>query len=94
LLWFENHRDFEVNREDADDCKPEKILDERFETLLKSAWKPIGSRMRACIGRPVAWQQALLVTALILQVFDLKLDDPAYELRLKQSLTVKPQTSS
>ena len=36
--------------------------------------------MRACIGRAFAWQEALLVCALILQNFDLRLDDPNYEI--------------
>jgi len=67
------------------------MLDERFEKLLKSAWKPFRNGIRACISRPFAWQEALLVTALILQVLDLKLDGPPYEPRVKQTLTIKPR---
>lgn len=47
--------------------------------------------MRACIGRPFAWQEALLVTAILLQNFDFRMDDPSYELKIKSTLTIKPQ---
>ena len=53
--------------------------------------QPFGNGSRSCIGRPFAWQEATLITALILQNFDVKLDDPAYNLRLKQTLTIKPK---
>ena len=32
-----------------------------------------------------------MVTAIILQNFDMQLDDPAYQLRIKQALTIKPK---
>lgn len=41
-------------------------------------------------GRPFAWQEAQIALALIIQRFDFVLDDPSYELELKQSLTIKP----
>lgn len=47
--------------------------------------------MRACIGRAFAWQEALLATALILQNFDVTLDDPTYEMKVVQTLTIKPK---
>ena len=84
-------RDPEVYGADANDFRPERMLDENFKKLPKSAWMPFGTGIRSCIGRPFAWQEALLVTALVLQSFDLKLDDPAYELRIKQTLTIKPR---
>ena len=83
-------RDPEIYGEDADEFKPERMLKETFDKLPQSAWKPFGTGVRACIGRPLAWQEALLATALILQNFDLKMDDPSYELRIKQTLTIKP----
>ena len=52
--------------------------------------QPFGNGVRACIGRPFAWQEALMALALILQNFDLKLDDPSYQLHLKSTLTIKP----
>ena len=53
--------------------------------------QPFGSGTRACIGRALAWQEAVLVMALILQNFDVKLDDASYKLKLKQTLTIKPK---
>lgn len=47
--------------------------------------------MRACIGRPFAWQEALLVTAILLQNFNFSMDDPSYVLQIKQTLTIKPK---
>ena len=84
------HRDPEVYGADAVEFRPERMLDENFNQLPSAAWKPFGTGVRACIGRPFAWQEALLVTALVLQSFDLRLDDPAYQLRIKQTLTIKP----
>ena len=90
-LISKSQQDPDVYGEDAKEFKPERMMDGNFQNLPKSAWKPFGSGMRACIGRPFAWQEALLVTALVLQTFDLKLDDPSYEVRVKQTLTVKPR---
>jgi cytochrome P450/NADPH-cytochrome P450 reductase len=47
--------------------------------------------MRACIGRPFAWQEAMLAVATLLQNFDFRLDDPSYELAIKSTLTIKPK---
>lgn len=85
------HRDLQVYGPDADEFKPERMLDENFEKLPKHAWKPFGNGMRACIGRPFAWQEALLVVAILLQNFDFSMDNPSYDLRIKQSLTLKPK---
>ena len=46
--------------------------------------------MRACIGRPFAWQEALLTTATLLQTFRFTKANPSYTLQIKSSLTVKP----
>lgn len=77
--------------DDAAEFKPDRMLDENFAKLPKNAWKPFGTGMRACIGRAFAWQEAVLVTALILQNFDLRLNDPNYEMRIVQALTIKPK---
>jgi cytochrome P450/NADPH-cytochrome P450 reductase len=47
--------------------------------------------MRGCIGRPFAWQEALLTTCLLLQNFNFRMNDPSYELSIMQTLTVKPK---
>lgn len=91
LVLSKIHRDPDVYGPDADEFKPERMLDEKFEKLPKNAWKPFGNGMRACIGRPFAWQEALLVVAILLQNFNFQMDNPSYDLRIKQSLTVKPK---
>ncbi|KAJ4361247.1 hypothetical protein N0V95_002065 [Ascochyta clinopodiicola] len=83
-------RDPKVYGEDAHEFRPERMMDGKFEKLPKGAWKPFGTGLRACIGRAFAWQEALLVTAMLLQKFDFRLDDPSYELKIKSSLTIKP----
>jgi cytochrome P450/NADPH-cytochrome P450 reductase len=94
LLLAESHLDPNVYGDNAKDFVPERMLDESFERLTKEypdCWKPFGTGMRACIGRPFAWQEAVLVMAMLLQNFDFILDDPSYELQYKQTLTTKPK---
>ncbi|KAM5535289.1 hypothetical protein V8D89_011043 [Ganoderma adspersum] len=83
-------RDPKVWGEDADHFRPERMLDGKFEALPPNAWQPFGFGMRACIGRPFAWQEAQLTLVTVLQRFDLIMDDPSYELKVKQTLTIKP----
>lgn len=85
------HQDPAVYGEDANEWKPERMLDENFNKLPPNSWKPFGNGQRACIGRPFAWQEALLVVAMLLQKFDLFMDDSQYQLHLKQTLTIKPK---
>ncbi|KAF8857384.1 cytochrome P450 [Acephala macrosclerotiorum] len=83
-------RDPSVYSEDANEFRPERMMGENFKKLPSAAWKPFENGVRACIGRAFAWQEALMVTAMLLQSFDFQLDDPAYKLRIKQTLTIKP----
>ncbi|KAJ5115834.1 Oxidoreductase FAD/NAD(P)-binding [Penicillium angulare] len=85
------HRDPKIWGPDADEFKPERMLDENFEKLPKNAWKPFGNGMRGCIGRAFAWQEALLVVAILLQNFNFQMANPSYDLRIKQTLTIKPK---
>jgi cytochrome P450/NADPH-cytochrome P450 reductase len=94
LLLARSHLDPAVYGDTANDFVPERMLDENFERLNKefpNCWKPFGNGMRACIGRPFAWQEALLVMAMLLQNFNFVLDDPNYTLQIKQTLTIKPK---
>ncbi|KZO97728.1 fatty acid hydroxylase [Calocera viscosa TUFC12733] len=84
-------RDQTVWGEDAAEFKPERMLDGKFEALPPNSWKPFGNGARACIGRPFAWQESLMMMATLLQKFDLRFDDPSYHLQLKQTLTTKPK---
>ncbi|KAK1838627.1 bifunctional P-450/NADPH-P450 reductase [Colletotrichum chrysophilum] len=88
------HLDPVVYGDSAKDFVPERMLDESFERLQKefpNSWKPFGNGMRACIGRPFAWQEALLATAMLLQNFNFTMDDPNYQLKIAESLTIKPK---
>lgn len=76
--------------DDAAEFKPERMMDDKFSQLPKNAWKPFGNGERGCIGRPFAWQESILAIAMLLQNFNFRLDDPAYRLRTKQTLTIKP----
>uniref|UniRef100_A0A0W0F1E3 Putative fatty acid hydroxylase n=1 Tax=Moniliophthora roreri TaxID=221103 RepID=A0A0W0F1E3_MONRR len=88
--WL-NHRDPVVWGNDAEEFKPERMLDGKFEALPPNAWQPFGYGMRGCIGRPFAWQEVALILASMIQKFDLELADPSYTLIIKQSLTIKPK---
>lgn len=90
-LLHKIHRDPAVYGEDANEFKPERMLDEPFSKLPPNSWKPFGNGARGCIGRPFAWQEALIVIAMLLQYFDFSLDNPQYELQLKATLTIKPK---
>jgi cytochrome P450/NADPH-cytochrome P450 reductase len=88
------HRDPLVYGSDADEFRPDRMIDSEFEERNRqfpNCWKPFGNGMRGCIGRFFAWQQALLVTAMLLQSFDLSMSDPGYRLKTKQTITMKPE---
>ncbi|WYZ44923.1 hypothetical protein EsH8_VIII_000239 [Colletotrichum jinshuiense] len=79
--------------EDANEFKPERMMDDNFNRITKefpNCWKPFGNGMRGCIGRPFAWQEALLVMVMLLQNFNFVLD-PNYSFGIKQTLTIKPK---
>ncbi|KAL3471658.1 cytochrome P450 [Aspergillus californicus] len=93
-LLAKSHLDTEIYGDDATEFKPERMADAVFNERQKkhpNAWKPFGNGMRACIGRPFAWQEALLVMAMLLQNFDFSFADPEYALKFKQTLTIKPK---
>jgi cytochrome P450/NADPH-cytochrome P450 reductase len=69
---------------------PDRFAPERVESIPANAWKPFGTGARACIGRVFAMQEATLVLASLLWHFELS-DPYGYELRVKESLTLKPE---
>jgi len=92
-LFASVHRDPVVYGSDADEFRPDRMLESEFEERNRrfpNSWKPFGNGMRGCIGRFFAWQQALLVTAMLLQHFDVSMSDPLYRLKTKQTITMKP----
>lgn len=84
------HCDKRVYGANAAEFKPERMLDEAFEKLPRGAWKPFGNGVRGCIGRAFAWQEGLLALTMVLQNFDIYMDDPNYNLQVKETLTMKP----
>jgi cytochrome P450/NADPH-cytochrome P450 reductase len=89
VLLSQLHRDPKVwNR--PEEFLPERMLNGGFENLPPNSWKPFGNGQRGCIGRPFAWQESLLAIALILKHFNIEFIDPTYDLRIKQTLTIKP----
>lgn len=94
LLVAKSQLDPAVFGETANEFQPERCLEENFDRLNKefpNCWKPFGNGMRACIGRPFAWQEAIIVMAMLLQNFNFMPDDPNYHLSIKQTLTIKPK---
>ena len=85
------HRDPAVWGEDAETFRPERFAQEEAEQLPPNAWKPFGNGARACIGRTFAMQEAQLVLAMLLQRFDIVLEDPGYVLEVAETLTLKPE---
>lgn len=68
-----------------------RILSRENHFPLANKLKPFGNGMRACIGRPFAWQEALLAVATLLQVFRFTKAHPSYTLKIRTSLTIKPK---
>ena len=63
---------------------------EREAKMPPHAYKPFGNGQRACIGRQFAMTEATLVLGMILQRFKL-VDHTRYQLKIKESLTIKPE---
>ena len=84
------HKDPQAWGPDPDEFRPERMLDGGFDNAKPNSWKPFGNGIRACIGRAFAIQESLLAIASIVQNFDLELVDPGYDLKIKFSLTIKP----
>ena len=85
------HRDPAVWGSDAGVFDPDRFAFERAATLPPNAWKPFGNGQRSCIGRGFALQEAALFLAMLLQRFDITPADPDYQLKIKQTLTIKPE---
>jgi len=68
---------------------PDRFAAHREESRPAHLFKPFGTGERACIGRQFALHEATLVLGLLVHRY--RLDDHAnYQLKLKQTLTIKP----
>lgn len=80
--------------EDAEEFKPERMMEDNFNRLMKefpNCWSPFGTGMRGCIGRAFAWQEMVLALALLMQNFNFVMHNPNYDLKISQTLTIKPK---
>ncbi|KAH9905666.1 cytochrome P450 [Xylariomycetidae sp. FL2044] len=93
ILLPKLHRDPDIFGADAEEFKPERMLEENFKKLLPNYFKltPFGNGARACIGSDFAMQEATMTTAILLQKFDFRLVDPQWKMALKQTSTIKPR---
>ena len=84
------HRDRTVWGEGAEEFNPDHFQRDAENGLPPNAYKPFGNGQRACIGRQFAMQEAALVIGMMLQRFQL-LDHRSYKLKVKETLTLKPE---
>lgn len=68
---------------------PDRFLPEHVRARPAHTYKPFGTGERACIGRQFALHEAILVLAKLLHRYDIT-DDPGYELRITERLTLMP----
>ncbi|MDH6120846.1 cytochrome P450/NADPH-cytochrome P450 reductase [Kitasatospora sp. GAS204A] len=68
---------------------PSRFAPDAVAARSPHAFKPFGTGERACIGRQFALHEATMVLAMLLHRYRL-IDHADYELKLKQSLTIKP----
>lgn len=74
---------------DADEFNPDRFRPEHIRNLPPRIYKPFGTGPRACIGRQFAQHEIMVALAGILHQFDLE-PDPAYQLDVRETLTLKP----
>ncbi len=83
------HRDPQVWGERAEVFDPEHFSPEQSAQRPPNAFKPFGNGQRACIGRQFALHEATLALGMLLQRFE-PVDPGGYRLRIKETLTLKP----
>lgn len=83
------HRD-PVWGPDPDLFDPDRFTPEQIKARPGHAYKPFGTGERACIGRQFAIHESVLVLGLLLHRYRFT-GDPAYELRVQELLTLKPE---
>lgn len=84
------HHDTSVYGADADEFRPERFLEGGWESNPPNGWKAFGTGARGCPGRAIAGQEMITAWALIFQRFNIELADPEYQLKIKPTLTIKP----
>lgn len=74
---------------DPEEFDIDRWLPEAEAARHPHAYKPFGNGERACIGRQFAMVEAKLALAMLLQKFAIS-DPHAYKLRIKETLSIKP----
>ncbi|MBP2478830.1 cytochrome P450/NADPH-cytochrome P450 reductase [Crossiella equi] len=82
------HRDA-VWGDNVEAFDPERFSPEREKARPVHAFKPFGTGERACIGRQFALHEATLLLGLLIHRYRF-LDVDNYQLKLKETLTIKP----
>ncbi|MCK2242894.1 MULTISPECIES: bifunctional cytochrome P450/NADPH--P450 reductase [unclassified Crossiella] len=83
------HRD-PVWGDNVESFDPERFSPERERDRPVHAFKPFGTGERACIGRQFALHEATLLLGLLIHRFRF-LDQDNYQLKVKETLTLKPE---
>ncbi|WP_051217632.1 cytochrome P450 [Paenibacillus assamensis] len=91
VLLPQLHRDKDAWGEDAEQFRPERFADPT--KVPNHAYKPFGNGERACIGMQFALHEAILALGMILKHFEF-IDYRNYELKVKETLTLKPDNFS
>lgn len=89
LLTLMLHRDPSVWGPEPERFNPDNFSREAMAARPPNAFKPWGNGQRACIGRQFAMQEATLVLGMLLQRFQF-FDHRSYQLKIKESLSIKP----
>ncbi|WP_329192444.1 MULTISPECIES: bifunctional cytochrome P450/NADPH--P450 reductase [unclassified Streptomyces] len=79
-LWGDNVEEFD----------PDRFAPEAEAARSPHAYKPFGTGERACIGRQFALHEATMLLGMLVHRYRL-VDHARYELRIKETLTLKPE---
>ncbi|MFI5666091.1 bifunctional cytochrome P450/NADPH--P450 reductase [Streptomyces sp. NPDC051704] len=82
------HRD-PVWGDNVEDFDPDRFAAEAEAARSPHAYKPFGTGERACIGRQFALHEATMLLGMLVHRYRF-LDQERYELRIKETLTLKP----
>ena len=84
------HRDPSIWGENAEQFDPDHFSPEAEQKRPPNAFLPFGVGQRSCIGRFFALQEATIVLSTLLHRLDIS-GDPSYTLRVRETLTLKPE---
>lgn len=88
LLLPALHRD-PATWDNPDQFDIDRFAPERRASISAHSYKPFGNGSRSCIGKQFAMMEAKLALAMVLQSFNF-VHDPAYTLKIKETLSLKP----